>query len=258
MSSIQAALEAQKKMFAAKATQPPPPPQQEFVDPAITLAIAKAKAAALMTCSSDSGGGGGGESGPSALDNAKALLSSTANFPQAVLPKSSLPGLQPMMGLGGGLSVPRPAGLQQPLRPPCLSGLGGGFVPGVVPPLSRPCGGMMGCGPMSVPGKASLPTPRMVGGLAQGGVRPMGALSGCGFPPGLVPPVTSKASLGSMMGPQGSFNLGATAKLGSIGPPGLGFGGLVGNSFSAPGPSLAGFEGMKEVSPALAALMQGS
>lgn len=238
-SSIQAALEAQKKMLAAKAAGMgpgvvPPPPMHEpgfaLVDPAITLAIAKAKAAALRTCM---------EAEQAALTGMAPALA-----PGLVPPACAMTGMGPchMLGKAGMLPPLRPGmiSMSQHIRPitqviqpglSALSPLGStklGAPPATIvrPPL-RPI----------MPGSVPVP-PRMP--LTQGLLRGS---------------TTSKASM--PFGEPGSAPAGATAKGAMIVPP-AGWvppGGSVA-ALTPPG-GLGNLTTMKEVSPALAQLMQG-
>lgn len=259
-SSIQAALEAQKKMLAAKAaalaiTGPtgvvvpappaPPAPPPDIVDPAITLAIAKAKAAALKTCTSDTGGA----NGPSAIDNAKALLqqssAAVAAFPHVKttlpngLPKPAapIPPLRPgLVGQSDNPSAPRPALLQQVLNtlqsrgalapaPAALPAPGALLPPAPALPALVPLSAGKGIGTASVvrpPARFPVGTPKLLPLLT----------------PSVPQSTTSKAA------PAGLAAAGATAKQTTPAPLALP---------SGLGPLAA----MKEVSPALAALMQG-
>lgn len=214
-SSIQAALEAQKKMLAAKAGGMPmmpsapvvvaPPMQQalapEPVDPAITLAIAKAKAAALKTCTGESGPSRGPSAG--AIESAKQLLqqssAAVAAFPQIkppTMPKGApVPPLRPGLLCG-----------QTEMSPGAFAGKAMGFPSVVRPPMRAQ-------GALGMPNAKGLP---LTASSLQGST-------------------TSKAAAAA-----GLAAVGATAKQPAAGPTGLG--------------SLAA---MKEVSPALAALMQG-
>lgn len=206
-SSIQAALEAQKKMLAAKAgSMPAPPPEPvTHVDPAVTLALARARAAALMTCQESSE-----PLGPmQAIANARGML-------QSRLPAEPAPGALLLgkgwgkgasMAIGGGLLAPMGMGK---VGPSSLSGFGGG-------------------------------RPQWGGGLARPPLRGMPQLAG-----GMMGPLGGKGIMPKLGAEQLQGSLSTKAR-----PPG----GPAAKQQAAAG--LGNLAAMKEVSPALAALMQG-
>jgi len=232
MSTIQAALEAQKRMLAAKAGGMPggitPPPDP--VDPSVTLALAKARAAALMTCQDAPPAAPPPPDPMAAIANAKAMLQQSMQpqrLPAEPLPGTLLLGKAPaMQSIGGALG----GGLGKGPGFSSLSGFGGGR-----PPWGAAVSGMR---------------PPMRG---------MGAGGGMG-PHGMMPPV----GLGNGMNPlagKGMPKIGAEQFQGSLSskgrpsapPPGLD----VPKAPALPPANLGNLAAMKEVSPALAALMQG-
>lgn len=285
LSSIQAALEAQKKMLAAKAAAAtiqvvpppmpvsamlrPPAPPPEVVDPAITLAIAKAKAAALKTCTGD-----GAATRPSAIENARALLrqssAAVASFPQVKLtaqlplpkPVTPLALLRPSITAAGSMEPGSP-GAQVTPRSAFLQQVLGGLA--ARPHLNQGAA-------LAAPGLASPIASKALGTV----VRPppkMGA-------PGASPLVKVLPLLTPTLGPASTTSkapsplagwapVGATAKQAptTVPPPVprplLGFVNPSTNmggrslSFQSSLGSLGDLAAMKEVSPALAALMQG-
>mmetsp|Transcript_37098 Transcript_37098/g.119549 ORF Transcript_37098/g.119549 Transcript_37098/m.119549 type:complete len:280 (-) Transcript_37098:124-963(-) len=218
---------------------------------AITLAIAKAKAAALMTCSGEGPPGLAPLSQPSAIDRVTALLSQ--------------PTLPAQVRLNSGLVPPAQVRLSQPffpgLRPP---GVIGGANPGLFPAMgpaplqaglaslpARPPWGTI-TGPKAAPFLVRPPVKM----IPPGGLQPMspGFVGGCAGS-GIV----SKSISGVPFGATAKPGLGMTHA-----PVGLGLGVLAGRP---PVPSrtttatnatgFGSFDAMNEVSPALAALMQG-
>lgn len=271
VSSIQAALEAQQKMLAAKAGgmsmlgagQPPPPPPevaQQAVDTAITLAIAKAKALALRTSMEQDaaqaalGGpgpalghiGGPGSCLPPGMTPVPPLFGSPVGAlqgpwtgPAAGCFGGPCGGPRPM---GGNLVRPRivvpPGGMRAPVRPGMIS----------MTQTMRP---VM---PIIQPGLSALSP---LGSTKAGGPSiPRGPCGGPMMARGKMPAAMPVASMSAMMPKAPPFNvtdlLQATVSKGSMPKQP--------SPLAAPPPTGAGFgdlAGMKEVSPALAALMQG-
>lgn len=249
-------------MLAAMAAKPPPPEEPQGggpssegsgnVDIAATIAAAKAKALALQA------------------SGAIPTISTTTSC--SSIPEVSMP-------LAPGVVSP-PVGLVRPHGiSPAAASPGVGSCGFVVPPGGSPLGtsyeGGEGYGGGSAMGMSSNgaafgggpmgPRPNLLGHQAKGVViRPPGMVAPSLVPPlippmqSLRPPVLSCSAKFAGAGP--SFVDGAFAKQGG-GASGLlvpgALGKAAGLSTSGPPQQMASFNSMKEVSPALSALMQG-
>lgn len=279
MSSIQAALEAQQKMLAAKAGGAPGAP----VDPSVTLAMAKARAAALMTCADQ-------PQGPAVvpgLDFAGRPVPALPPLPQALLPHNQALNL---MQPPSGKAAPVPPGLIPPGGAPAACPVPGGMQALMSMPKAPQA--MLGAGSASALAGCGGCVGRPQWGSAVGaGSRPaFGAQGkmGCGAPPKMsnIPPgvtalgtaavqgsLTSKAAANAGPPPTGKAVVAAPGISVQAGVAPTALGGAVAKGAvlaptSAPAPpvpkpspvgtaNLANLGTMKEVSPALAALMQG-
>lgn len=237
----------QKAMLEAKAAGLPLPtaegaaPPEPPMDPAITIAIAKAKAAALATCNS---GGGGAEAVPTSMTAQDAIAKANATLAASSTAVGETTGLLNTMQMMTG--QPRP-----PMPGALAPGLAGGL-PGqtMLRPTISPMG-QMGSPQVILP-KAQM---GMMGGLGGGlrpTIRPPGVvLPGIGGAPQVVPPPSKMQAVSPMA--MGMTAMSKSAGGGGVPPPPPG-----GAMPKQAGPDLGSVAGMKEISPALAALMSGS
>jgi len=248
MSSIQKAIALQAAMLAAKAAGLPmpeaaAPPPEPPIDPAITIAIAKARAAAMATCN-NSGSQARPNLDPSISAAAySAIAKANATIDAASTAVGETTGFLNTMNMMTG--HPRPAGMAGGGLTP---GLGGGWVR---PPLS-PMGQMGQYGQMGYQGQMGQFAPQAKMGMAMGGlIRPTIR------PGGFVPSPMGMQGMQGMGGCGGPALVRPPAKMQAVLP-----GGMPAMSKSAgwvaPGvvmPKMGNLP-MKEISPALAALMQ--
>jgi len=216
----------------AQPQQPAAPPEPPM-DPAIAAAIAKARAAAMATCS-DSGGGG---QAPGALNINNAAQAAIAKANATLLASSSV------MGETSGLlnTMQMMTGAARPTLPVGLGGVGGYQAPTMIRPTLSPMGQMGGMGQlgqMNQMGMGQVILPKAQMGMMGGGLRPtirpagLMGMGGMGGVPQVVPPPPKMQAM-----------------------PGVGLGGAAAMSKSGATVAPVGLAGMKEVSPALAALM---